>query len=296
MVKSPTFPNVFCHTKRPDWGVGILSGEGEGKRTYLFEDGEERTLSATGVQLMRKVERLDAEQQQTCTHLLSLLAKRAGRRDAGAPTRSAVDAQLARFHKKYHGGFFGDGWRNAAKTAFAGQVRGGVMARTQERLGSERVAELLEKRNFAELWDDALAMLSASGLAAGELQPARLPAEHRLLAEALADLLHGKQSYDHRFERWIATYTSVFKRAPSWQTATALPAMLAPTEHVYVEPTAFRKQLKLLALPSAFGTRPSGATYVRCLAAAKSLANRLATHGEVPRDLLDVHDFVRATV
>lgn len=295
MASSPGFPTIFCHSKRPDWGVGIVSGEGEGKRSYLFEDGEERTLGAAGVHLMRKVEHPDPDQQQTCAHLLALVAKRAGHRDAET-SKSTVDAQLVRFHKKYHEGFFGSRWRSAAKSAFAGQVRGGAMAETQKRLASDRVARLLEERKFAELWDDALARLNASGMATGELQRARMPDEQRLLAETLANLLHGKQSYEHRFERWIGAYASVFKSAPSWQTATALSAMMTPVEHVYVEPTAFRKQLKRLALPSAFGSRPSGAAYLRCLAAAKSLANMLATHGEVPRDLLDVHDFMRATV
>jgi hypothetical protein len=295
MVDSPEFPNIFCHAKRPDWGVGILTGEGEGKRSYLFEDGEERTLGAAGIGHMRKVDRPDRDQQQTCAHLLSLLAKRAGRRGAEAPSKSAIDAQLARFHRKYPGGFFGNEWRNAAKTAFAGQARGGVMAQVQARFAAERVAGLLEQQKFAELWDDAIELLNASGLAAGDLQRARPPGEQRLLAEALRDLLHGEQSHEHRFDRFLSAYASVFKDPPSWQTTTALSALFVPVDHVYVEPTSFRKQLKLLALPSSFGARPTGAAYSRCLSAAKTLANMLATRGEVPRDLLDVHDFVRAT-
>jgi hypothetical protein len=70
---------------------------------------------------------------------------------------------------------------------------------------------------------------------------------------------------------------------------------MGPLDHVYVEPAAFRKQLRLLGRPSAFGARPTGAAYARCLAACQALANMLATHGEVPRDLLDVHDFIRST-
>jgi hypothetical protein len=276
--------------------VAIVANERDGKRSYLFEDGEERTFAATGVTLLRKVDHPDPDQQQTCAHLLSLLAKRAGRRDSETATRSMVDAQVARFHKKYPGGFFGSGWRSNARSAFAGQVRAGVMAQTQERFAPGRVSELLEKRKFVELWADALAMLEASGLTGGDLQRSQVPAEQQLLAEALAELMHGKQSYEHRFERWIAAYATVFKGAPSWQTATALPAMLNPVEHVYVEPTTFRKQLKLLALPSSFGSRPSGTAYTRCLSAAKSLANMLATRGEVPRDLIDIHDFIRVTV
>jgi hypothetical protein len=88
MVSSPGFPPIFRHSKRPDWGVGIVSSEGEGKRSYLFEDGEERTLGAVGVTLMRRVDRPDAEQRQTCAHLLSLLAKRTTRRDAEATARA----------------------------------------------------------------------------------------------------------------------------------------------------------------------------------------------------------------
>jgi hypothetical protein len=116
-----------------------------------------------------------------------------------------------------------------------------------------------------------------------------------VLAEATSSLLHGPESYDHRFDRWIAAYASVFRDAPSWQTATALSALSAPVEHVYVEPAAFRKQLKALGRPNAFSARPVGAVYTRCLAAAQALANMLATRGEMPRDLLDVHDFIRAT-
>lgn len=296
MVDSPEFPSIFSHAKRPDWGVGVITNEGEGKRSYLFEDGEERTLGPAGIGLMRKVDHPDRDQQQTCAHLLSLLAKRAGRRDAEAPSRAAVDTQLTRFHRKYPGGFFGKEWRNAAASAYAGQARSGVMGQVQQRFSAERVAELVEKQKTLELWDDAVQLLTVSGLAAGDIEAGRLPGEQRQLADALCDLLHGQQSYDHRFERWISAYASVFKDAPSWQTATALPALFNPIEHVYVEPAAFRKQLKVLALPGGFGGRPSGVAYTRCLTAAKTLANMLATRGEVPRDLLDVHDFIRRTV
>jgi hypothetical protein len=296
MVDSPEFPSIFCHDKRPLWGVGIVTAEGDGKRSYLFEDGEERTLGAAGIGQMRKVDHPDREQQQTCAHLLSLLAKRGARRAAEAPSKAAIDTQLARFHKKYPGGFFSSEWRDAAKSAVAGRARGAVMNQVQERFAQERVATRLERQEFGELWDDAVELLGASGLATGELQRARPPSEQRPLAEALGSLLQGEQSYEHRFDRFVAAYASLFRNPPSWQTTTAFSALFAPVEHVYVEPTAFRRQLKLMALPGAFGARPSGAAYLRCLAAAKTLANMLATRGEVPRDLLDVHDFIRATV
>jgi len=117
-----------------------------------------------------------------------------------------------------------------------------------------------------------------------------------LLAEKTRELLHGRDTYEARFDRFIAAYESVFREAPSWQTATALPALMSPVDHVYVEPTSFRKQLKALSRYSAFAARPNGAAYTRCLGMAQSLANMLAARSEVPRDLLDIHDFVRFTV
>lgn len=295
MVDSPEFPNIFTHVKRSDWGVGIASGERDGKRSYLFEDGEERTLGATGIGLMRKVESPDRSQQQTCSRLLALLAKRASRPDARQTSIiSGVEKQLTRFHKKYHAGFFGNEWREDAKVAFARKARG-VAQQVQERLSVDRVAQLLAQQKFSVVWSDVVTLVNASGLTTGELSDTKEPGAQRALAEATNALLHGPESYDHRFDRWIAAYASEFGDAPSWQTATALSALMAPVDHVYVEPSAFRKQLRSLGRPATFGTRPASAAYARCLAAAQALANMLATRGEVPRDLLDVHDFIRTT-
>src|SRR5258706_15371233 len=72
LVDSAEFPSLFSHAKRTNWGVGVVTEERDGKRTYLFEDGEERTLGAAGIELMRKIEQPDREQQATCTHLLSM--------------------------------------------------------------------------------------------------------------------------------------------------------------------------------------------------------------------------------
>ena len=38
-------PSLFAHTSRKDWGVGVLAWEADGKRGYLFENGEERTMA-----------------------------------------------------------------------------------------------------------------------------------------------------------------------------------------------------------------------------------------------------------
>lgn len=291
------FPNLFSHRKRADWGVSVLSGERDGKRCYLFEDGEERVMGAGGIELMRKVEQPSRDQQATCARLLALLSKREGRGDSGeAPGASAVIKQLERLHKKFHGGFFSKEWRIDEKSMFARQARLTTAPKAQEQLSLRNLDDLLKRKQAEVIWSRVVALLGESGLATGQLHSASNEAEQLLLGEAVRELLHGADSYARRFDKFVSAYGFAFRDGPSWQTATALPALMSPVNQVYVEPTSFRKQLKALSRHSAFAARPSGDAYARCLAMAQALANMLASRGEVPRDLLDVHDFVRCTV
>lgn len=296
VVDNQEFPLLFSHSKRAEWGVGVLSGRGEGRCSYLFEDGEERMLGAQGMQLLRKVERPTREQQATWTHLLTLLAKR---RRAAEPSvlsaAAAIDAQIERFREKFSAGFFGAAW-NERSPSTARQARQAVVPRAQELFSAPRVARLIADERIAEVWQGAATLLAESGMAVGSVPSPRGAEEQRQLAQALVDLLYGTQSYERRFERWVTVYASVASDGPTWQTATALPALLAPLEHVYVESSSFRRQLTSLARPANLGGRPSGAAYLRCLGAAQSLAHLLAVRGAIPQDLLDVHDFVRTTL
>jgi hypothetical protein len=65
---------------------------------------------------------------------------------------------------------------------------------------------------------------------------------------------------------------------------------------VLVELASFRKQLKALGSNGALPQRPTGAGYARCVNAARIVAGKLTEQGEVPQDLLDVHDFIRYTL
>ena len=67
---------LFNHTSRTDWGVAVLIREDEGKRAYLFEDGQERTMANGFHQLMRRVEQPNAAQRAFYERQRSLLAGR----------------------------------------------------------------------------------------------------------------------------------------------------------------------------------------------------------------------------
>ncbi|HXK18390.1 MAG TPA: hypothetical protein VNG33_11335 [Polyangiaceae bacterium] len=297
VATSREFPSLFSHKKRADWGVGVLSGEEDGKRRYLFEDGEERIMGAGGIQLMFKVEAPDRDQQATCARLLALLAKREGRSESNeAAGASAVIKQLERLHKKYPSGFSGKEWRSDEKNMHARQTRTTSAPKVQAELSPKNFEKLERAQRYEEIWGQVVRLLGESGLVQGPLKSPSNAEQQRLLAEKTRELLHGSDTYEARFDRFIAAYESALREPPSWQVATALPALMSPVNHVYVEPTSFRKQLKALSRYSAFAARPNGPAYTRCLGMAQALANMLAARGEVPRDLLDVHDFVRVTV
>jgi hypothetical protein len=65
---------------------------------------------------------------------------------------------------------------------------------------------------------------------------------------------------------------------------------------VCVEPRSFRQQLKILSLRAPSSAQPTGSAYARFLAVAHQIANKLADRGQIPRDLMDVHDFIRFTL
>jgi len=290
------FPTLFSHANREDWGVSVLSGESDGKRRYLFEGGEERTMAAGALDLMKKIAQPDAGQRATYARLVALLAKREHRGAPAAPPGArAVDIQLERFRKLYSGGFFGDEWKSGVGSHAARRARIGLVGKAQALCSKQALGKLVKAQQFETIWTQAIACVADSELSADGLRPTAVAEERRTLAEGVNELLHGSESYERRFDRFISVYESVFRDPPTWAAATALPALVSPIDQVVVAPAAFRKQLKALSRYSSFGARPNGAVYARCLAMTKMLANMLAARGEVPRDLLDVHDFIIET-
>lgn len=289
------FPGLFCHRARLDWGVGVLAGERDGKRRYLFEGGEERTMAAAHDHLMQKVEHPDRDQQATYARLMALLAKREGREPAAGAegAKALMLAQLEKFRRKYPGGFSGDAWKNEQRNLAVRRAREGSDAQA---LSAKSLEALARSNRLEGVWDQVVKLVGESGLGAGELETTSISHQQRALGASVRELLHGSDDYAKRFDAFVTNYQAVFQKPPSWQAATALPALLWPVEHVCVDPTAFRSQLKAFSRQSTLGARPSGAAYLRCRSMARALASALAADGEVPADLLEVYAFIRATL
>jgi hypothetical protein len=212
------------------------------------------------------------------------------------------DDQLAVFRAEYPEGFQDPLWietqRGTGAKKRLSRHRDPAIAQAGVELGAAELQARIAQRELRGVSERALSLMRQTDLvSATEL--AGLTADdaerHGSLATALAELLHGEMGFVARFDRFLAAFQRAFGRAPGWQLATVLPALVHPGEHICVRPASFREQAKWMAPRLALAKLPSGASYMRCLTMAKLVATKLDEQAERPRDLMDVHDFMRVT-
>jgi hypothetical protein len=294
---------LFNHTARKDWGVAVLIREDGGKRAYVFEDGEERTMANGFHQLMRRVEQPSVDQRAFYERQRGLLAAR-----EKASSRSLSDGpsfldQLEKLHKTYPGGLADPKWvadvRGDGKGERGSRQRDALIRDAQERLSAAALDGILKAGNFNEVWDVMVSVLSRTDLVpAAQLKKPKSANSEALRGFALAvrELLWGKVPYEQRFNAYLAALTQVVGEAPRWELATALSAVVNPAEHICVHPTAFRNQLKVMGTRGSAPARATGAGYTRFLNVARLVSTKLIEQSQPPRDLFDVYDFVRITL
>jgi len=294
--------HIFDHALRKEWGVGILAWEDGGKRGYLFEDGEERTLASGFHQLMRKVEAPSAEQIAAFERLRRKLAAREQAQPSGGGAGAHFRDQLVSLHATYGAGLLDPKWVADIRGEGAAQRlpghRAPMILEAQERLSKAALDALLGSHSFAQIWEQVTTSLSHTDLVpAPQLKKPR-PAnqeQQRGLAVAVRELLYGAGAYEQRFDRYVAALAALGE-PPRWEIATALSALVHPAQHVCVHPVAFRRQLEATGSRTTAPARPSAAAYMRMLAVARFVSSKLTEQGQPPRDLLDVYDFVRVTL
>lgn len=292
-IAESEFPALFAHSTRKDWGVGVLAGVRDGKRTYLFEGGEERIMGTGSHDMMRKLGSLSADQQETLARLTALVARRQGTPDASKAAGVLLLEQFSKLRRTFAEGFGDPAWESEKRAA---RVRDSLVPKAKQQLSLQALDAHLKGQQFEALWGAVSDVLVATGwVPSNQVKPtpgAGLP----LLAGAVRELLYGSASLEQRVDRFVVAYETAFREAPRWETATALLALVFPNEYVLVDLAAFRKQLKVLGSKGTLPQRPTGAAYSRCLNSARIIAGKLTEQGEVPQDLLDLHDFIRFTL
>jgi hypothetical protein len=294
---------LFNHTARKDWGVAVLVREEGGKRAYVFEDGEERTMASGYHQLMRRVEQPSVAQRAFYERQRTMLARREKANNSSSPSdgRSFLD-QLETLHEAYPAGLLDPKWvadvRGEGAVTRAPKHRVALIEEAKERLSPAALDPLIKSQSFAQVWEAVLSVLSHTDLvpAAQLKKPKGMKDDAvRGLALAVKELLHGRAPIEQRFDGFLAAFATAYGEAARWELATAVAAVYSPGEYVCVHPAAFKQQVKVMGGRGSAPARATSANYTRFLSVAKLVASKLTEQNQAPRDMLDVYDFIRAT-
>lgn len=295
---------LYRHVKRPEWGVAILAWEKENRRAYQFEDGRLRKFKKGYYSLMEPVDEVPGSKKAVVDGLEDAIEVSRGEDPPQALEPVApFEAQVNLFLEKYPRGFNDEEWISDHRGRSSGRAlkrhREPAMGETQELLSKENCERLIGQDRQGELMDAILGILGGTDLVA--LKHVKVlkkldEGERREFAETIADLLHGEDPFSHRFKRYVEMMTKVYDGAPSWRIATALPALMYPHKHVCVRRSAFKRQAASIAPTARYSKRTKLRPYKNYQRVAYAVRKRLEAAGQEPRDLLDVHDFVWATL
>jgi hypothetical protein len=279
-------PSLFTHKNRKDWGVGVLAWEANGKRGYLFDNGEERTMASGFFELMRRVEHPSAEENATCGRLQRILAARANAH-ASARLGATFADHVEKFRETYPDGLQDAKWLIEVRGEGAGRRaprhRDAMVREAKEQLSSAALDALISSQKHEQVWNLVTGVLGRTDLVpATQLRTPKsvTPEQHRGLALAARDLLYGKTPFEQRFEHYLGALAGFFGEPARWEIATALSALVHPKEHVCVHPAIFRQHLKATGSRGTIAARPSSAAYARLLVVARFVSTSSSGRGK----------------
>ncbi|MCA9615585.1 MAG: hypothetical protein KC586_22670, partial [Myxococcales bacterium] len=213
-----------------------------------------------------------------------------------------LDEQLAYLVVEFPKVFADPGWaeehRGDGRKRPLKRHRDALIARARRELSEDALKATREKGADAVV--DGLAKIAKSTSLVGTKEAGELAsidaAHHEAVADALFALLHGKAPLEERFDKWVRALETALGEVPSWQLATLYLGTFDPDRHAVVHPSAFESQARFMSPGLRCGDRPMGVLYERLRTMAREVFDRLSERSLVPRDLLDVHDFMWATL
>lgn len=303
--QSPLVP-LYRHRKAHEWGLAILAWERGPRRAYQFEDGKLRVFKKGYYEMLEEVDAPADRAGKVVAELERKLgnapAERIGTTKTARPELT-LDEQLRIFAIQQPNGFGGATWQTKRRGVEAARRlkrhRDPAIAEARERLSEAAIDAALAEERASHIHAAALEILDGVDVVnAKQLEPLKnLPeSRHVAFVTALRELLWGDGNYDLRFERLVATLALTAKRGPSWQLATALPALVHPGEQVCIRPSTFKKEALYMAPRLMYAATPNAGLYARYLDMARAVAARLADAEVAPADLWDVYDFMIDTL
>jgi len=299
-------PRVFEHSSRKDWGRSVLLLEAPDKRTYLFEDGAERSFRPD---YWHKMEPVDVQANEAVR--IDRLARRnqtpapGSTRKSKAPPKKpdiTFEQQVAYFMTLYPVGFEDEAYikteRGEAGAKGAEKLREAALERAEDLLSQRNLDELLGNASYDEIHQMIYEFLTSTKSTIQKAEATRfknMPEESReTTAMALRDLLYGERTYPIRFDSFVASLD--VEDGATWPLATLLSALVYRADHIFVKPTFLKKQALILDIDPKYDTSPNSTTYEQFAETARKTMELLQAAGQRPRDLWDVHVFICKTL
>lgn len=296
-------PELLRHVKRPQWGLAILAWERGDRRAYQFEDGRLRKFKEGYYDMMQPGESKQRSEEAVIADLQAAIGTTRSTTRKTLKPAASFDEQVELFKSLYPGGFQGEKWTEEHRGTPEGRDlkrhRDPAIAQAREVLAEGEVAAMMAEARYADLRSAVTELLASTSLVSlRHVKTLRGLEEDETerFAEAVAGLLHGEGDFGPRFKVWLKLLRDVLGGKPSWRIATVLPALMEPDRHVVVRHSAFIRQAASIAPTSKYSRRPRARAYRNFRRVARVAHTRLEAADLKPRDLMDVHDFIWATL
>ncbi|MFT5355584.1 MAG: hypothetical protein ACI9KE_002803 [Polyangiales bacterium] len=292
---------LFRHTRREMWGLGIVLARDDDRVKMQFQDGRTRSFANGYYHMLDAVDRPLDLTRSVVNALCSMVDEEDAPRATG-PEPVSFDEQISFFQSKYAAGFQdveyserhrGDGRKKPLKRQRDGLVEKAV------KLQKASMAEWMKAGEYAEIHKAAKGVANVTDLVAAKERKlfASIGEEHHeMFAASLHALLHGTSKLVARMDGFIRTLTTAMGTAPSWGLASVFLGSVHPEEHVVVRGKVLALQCAWMAPGLSVSDNPMGILYERLANMTKEVKARLEAEAFEPRDMLDVTDFMWATL
>jgi hypothetical protein len=300
---------LYVHVRRAGWGVAILAWERGDKRAYQFEDGGLRVFKRGFFGLFEEIDPPDMDTEQmveVLTQRLEDSTEMRLKREAHKPLTPlySFETQLQIFTTLYPEGFEGAAWRKEKRGEGAGRRlkrhRDSAIEQARDMLSKERLDGLMAAGQASQIIKDAVTVMKQTDLVSNtDSKPLMTldEAQVQVVAQALLAMLHGEEGrFLGRFDGWVQALRKICGARPGWRLATVLPALVMPDKEVCVRQSSFKNQAGSIAPNRVYTQRARRKPYRGFRKVARTVRQRLIEAGHAPKDMLDVHDFIHATL
>ncbi|MEM7154618.1 MAG: hypothetical protein AAF799_17350 [Myxococcota bacterium] len=291
---------LYHHVKRKQWGLAVMTWERDGKRGYQFEDGTQRVFAEAFYKFLEEPEQLP----ENAATLMAKLGRAAGlgKGDGSQEEeRLTFEEQLEVFLEQYAESFAGNEWKNGHRGEGVSRRlkrhRDAASFNAQELLSPDALNELIGAGDHAEILKRITDIVHGTDLVTrAQAEPVARAQPSASLSHALRSVLYGSGDYEPRFDEYCRTLLEAGRKQLSWPLTSAIPALVQPEAHVAVRPTLLAKQAQWAYPRLRYSSKPEGRVYTRILTMCRTVRDTLTNANHVPKDMLDVYDFMLVTL